>query len=178
MCKFPISVRKWTYGNGALSGPKKCGRSINRTIFNRFASNLGCAHDFVVFPPGKQERQIWGQFFFPRFFFPFFFTNFFFFFQIFLFLIFYFYYYTETLTLGMECLQQVVDVQFTGDMYKEYLIGDINIVPICCNLQFVTNLYLAVFVVKYSLIFTPSFLPSLAFFPAYRLTINKRRGQF
>ena len=92
-----------------------------------------------VFPP---------NFFFPQFFFFIFFPQFFFFFKFFYFLFFLLYYYTETLTLGMECLQ-VVDVQFTGDIYKEYLIGDINIVPIC-----------SVFVVKYSLIFTYSYFSS------------------
>ena len=35
---------------------------INGAIFNRFASNLDCTHDFKVSPAGEQERQIWGQF--------------------------------------------------------------------------------------------------------------------
>ena len=34
---------------------------INGVIFNRFASNLDCTHDFWVSPPDKQERPIWGN---------------------------------------------------------------------------------------------------------------------
>ena len=35
---------------------------INGAIFNRFAWNLDCTHDFKVSPPGKQKISIWGQF--------------------------------------------------------------------------------------------------------------------
>ena len=34
---------------------------INGVIFNRFASNLDCTHDFWVSPPDKLERPIWGN---------------------------------------------------------------------------------------------------------------------
>ena len=34
---------------------------INGVIFNRFASNLDCTHDFWVSPPDKQERPNWGN---------------------------------------------------------------------------------------------------------------------
>ena len=62
MCKFTISVRKGTYGNGAILGSQKVRSVLNRAIFNRFASILDCAHDFLVSPPEKQEIPIWGQF--------------------------------------------------------------------------------------------------------------------
>ena len=47
-------------GGGAILGPIV--RSVlNGAIFNRFASNLDCTHDFKVSQAGEQERQIWGQ---------------------------------------------------------------------------------------------------------------------
>ena len=42
-------------------GSQKVRSVINGVIFNRFASNLDCTHDFWVSPPDKQERPIWGN---------------------------------------------------------------------------------------------------------------------
>ena len=47
----------WKWGN---FGSQKVRSAINGAIFNRFASNLDCTHDFKVSPAGEQERQIWG----------------------------------------------------------------------------------------------------------------------
>ena len=38
----------WEWGN---FGSQKVRSVLNRAIFNRFASNLGCAHYFEVSPP-------------------------------------------------------------------------------------------------------------------------------
>ena len=69
----------WEWGN---FGSQKVRSVINGVIFNRFASNLDCTHNFWVSPPDKQERPIWGNlgpfwgndpvwviFFLPKFFF-------------------------------------------------------------------------------------------------------------
>ena len=82
MWQFDPKIGLLEWGN---FGSQKVRSVLNREIFNCFASNLSCAHDFVVSPPWKQERQIWGQvvpqiFFYPNYFFlpKFFFQNFFF----------------------------------------------------------------------------------------------------
>ena len=43
-------------------GSQKVRSVINWAIFNRSASNLVCTHYYLVSPPDKQERPIWGQF--------------------------------------------------------------------------------------------------------------------
>ena len=48
----------WERGN---FGSQKVRSVINGAIFNRFASNLDCTHDFWVSPPDKHERPIWGN---------------------------------------------------------------------------------------------------------------------
>ena len=54
---FPLN-RHMGMGN---FGSQKVRSVINGVIFNRFASNLDCTHDFWVSPPDKQERPIWGD---------------------------------------------------------------------------------------------------------------------
>ena len=61
VCKFTISVRKGHMEMGQFWVPESAS-VINGAIFNRFASNLDCTHDFKVSSAGEQERQIWGQF--------------------------------------------------------------------------------------------------------------------
>ena len=64
---------------------------LDRAIFNCWASNLDCAHDFKISPPAKQKTPITEIFFLPKFFFtPIFvffkfFSGTFFFYQIFFF---------------------------------------------------------------------------------------------
>ena len=94
LCKFPISFRKWAY-----FGPQNVWTVLNRAIFNRWASNLDCVHDFKISPPAKQKTPIWGNlcpflgsvfpqfffylnFFYQIFFYPIFFLPKFFFTQI------------------------------------------------------------------------------------------------
>ena len=57
-------------------GSQKVRSVLNIAIFNHFASNLDCAHDFKIFPPAKEERPIaanlcpfLGSIFSPNFFF-------------------------------------------------------------------------------------------------------------
>ena len=45
----------WEWGN---FGSQKVRSVINGAIFNRSASNLVCAHDFWVFPPGKLSNIV------------------------------------------------------------------------------------------------------------------------
>ena len=56
----PAVIGVWEWDN---FGSQKVRSVINGTIFNRSASNLVCAHDFWLSPPGKQERPILAQFF-------------------------------------------------------------------------------------------------------------------
>ena len=60
----------WEWGN---FGSQKVRSVLNRAIFNRFASNLGCAHYLVVSPPWKQEIKFGANlcpkyFFYPKIF--------------------------------------------------------------------------------------------------------------
>ena len=45
-----------------IFGPQNVRAVLNRAIFNRWTSNLDCAHDFKISPPAKQKTPILGQF--------------------------------------------------------------------------------------------------------------------